>query len=143
MRWRPGPGLTILAVLIVALGVLAVTGRMLAPDPAVPPTSTQAPPLTAGLVEPSELTTVSRMLVPEPEPEPVLETATSRGVLVPDVVGKSLAEGRRLMKRAGLRGSAVDRDPQAPDSVIYGQEPPPGILVPPGSVVGFRTKRFR
>jgi hypothetical protein len=141
MRWRPGPGLTILAVVIVALGVLAVTGRMLAPDPVVPPTSTQAPPLTAGLVEPSELTTIPRMLVPEPEP--VLETATSRGVLVPNVVGKSLAEGRRLMKRAGLRGSAVDRDPQAPDSVIYGQEPPPGILVPPGSVVGFRTKRFR
>ena len=141
MRWRPGPGLTILAVLIVALGVLAVTGRMLVSDPAVPPTSTQAPPLTAGLVEHLEPATTSRMLVPEPEP--VLERTTSRGVLVPNVVGKSLAAGRRLMKRAGLRGSAVDRDPQAHDSVIYGQEPPPGILAPPGSVVGFRTKRFR
>jgi PASTA domain len=143
MRWRPGLGLTILAVVVVALGLLAVTGRMLAPDPAVPP-------ITAGSVQPSQTSTSHRVMVPEPmvtwTPRPLpaevpLEASTSRGVVVPDVVGKSLAEGQRLMRRAGLHGSANERDPQAPGSVIFAQEPPPGMLVPPGSVVGFRTKR--
>ena len=109
--------------ILVALGVLAVTGRMLGLDPAVPSTSTQAPTLTSTAVPP-------------------VETSASRGVLVPNAVGKSLAEGRRLLRRAGLRGAAIETDPQAPTSRIFGQEPPPGVWVPPGSVVGFRTKPF-
>jgi len=122
MRWRSGPGL-VLAIVIVALGALAGMGRILDLDPGVPSTSTQAPTLTSTAVQP-------------------VDTSTSRGVLVPNAVGKSLAEGRRLMSRAGLRGAAVETDPQAPTSRIFGQEPPPGVLVPPGSVVGFRTKPF-
>jgi hypothetical protein len=145
MRWRPGLGLTILAVAVVALGLLAVTGRVLAPEPAVPP-------VTAGSVEPSQASTPRRVMVPEPmvtwtprplPPEAPLETSTSRGVLVPDAVGKSLAGGQRLMRRVSLHGSANERDPQAPGSVIFAQEPPPGILVPPGSVVGFGPSDLR
>jgi hypothetical protein len=60
-------------MVIVALVGLAVVGRMLGLDPAVPSTSTQAPTLTRTAVQPTE-------------------TSTSRGVLVPDAVGKSLAE---------------------------------------------------
>ena len=101
MRWRSGPGLVLVAIVIVALGVLAVSGRMLGLDSAVPSTSTQAPTLTSTAVEP-------------------VETSTSRGVLVPNAVGKSLAEGRRLMRRAGLRGAAIETDPQAPTSRIFG-----------------------
>ena len=124
MRWRPGPHLVLVAAVVVASGLLAATGRILAIDSSVAPTTTQASPLTSGSVPP-------------------VETWTSRGVLVPNAVGKSLAEGRRLMRRAGLRVSALDGDPQAPTSRIFGQEPPSGVVVPPGSVVGFRTQRFR
>jgi hypothetical protein len=123
MHGRSGPRLSLVAMVLVALVGLAVVGRMLGLDPAVPSTSTQAPTLTSTAVQP-------------------VETSTSRGVLVPDAVGKSLAEGRRLMRRAGLRGAAIETDPQAPTSRIFGQEPPPGVWVPPGGVVGFRTKPF-
>lgn len=125
MRWRPGPRLTLVAVVVVAVGVLAATGRILAIDSSVAPTTTtQASLLTSGSVPP-------------------VETSTTRGVLVPNAVGMSLAEGRRLMRRAGLRSGTVDTDPQAPTSRIFGQEPPSGVVALPGSVVGFRTQRFR
>jgi beta-lactam-binding protein with PASTA domain len=124
MRWRPGPRLILAAVVVIAVGVLAATGRIVAIDSSVVPTSTQA----------SSPTSAS---------SPPVETSVSHGVLVPNAVGKSLAEGRRLMRRADLRGSAIETDPQAPTSRIFGQEPPPGVVVPRGSVVGFRTQRFR
>jgi hypothetical protein len=46
------------------------------------------------------------------------------------------------MRRAGLRGVAIETDPQAPRSRIFGQERPPRVRVPLGGVVGFRTKPF-
>jgi hypothetical protein len=124
MRWRPGPRLLPVAVVIVAVGVLAATGRLLEIDSSAAPSTTQPSLETSGSI-------------------PLVETSTTLGVLVPNAVGMSLAEGRQLMRRAGLRGAAVETDPQAPASRIFGQEPPPGVVVPPGSVVGFRTQRFR
>jgi hypothetical protein len=39
-----------------------------------------------------------------------------------------------------LQGAAFQRDPQIGTAVVVAQEPPAGVLVPPGSVVGFRTR---
>ena len=44
------------------------------------------------------------------------------------------------MRTGGLRGSAFERDPQGSNAVVVAQEPPAGVLVPPGSVVAFRTR---
>jgi hypothetical protein len=44
------------------------------------------------------------------------------------------------MRAGGLHGSALERDPHGRDAVVVAQEPPAGVLVPPGSVVGFRTR---
>jgi hypothetical protein len=38
MRWRPGPRLVLVAVVVVAVGVLAATGRLLAIDSSAAPT---------------------------------------------------------------------------------------------------------
>jgi hypothetical protein len=39
MRWRPGPRLVLAAVVVVAVGVLAATGRLLAIDSSAAPTN--------------------------------------------------------------------------------------------------------
>lgn len=76
---------------------------------------------------------------------PVATESTEGGELtvrVPNLVGKTLEEGRRGVTKAGLRvigTGAYERDPQAPTAVILAQEPPAGERVPWGSCVGFRT----
>jgi hypothetical protein len=40
----------------------------------------------------------------------------------------------------GLRGAAIEGDPQGSSTVVVAQEPPAGATVPPGSVVGLRTR---
>jgi hypothetical protein len=44
------------------------------------------------------------------------------------------------MRAASLQGVATERDPQIGTAVVVAQEPPGGELIPPGSVVGFRTR---
>jgi hypothetical protein len=110
------------AMLLVGLAVLAVAGRLL---PSAP--STQRPASTAA----TGATTA-----------PAIRTApgNTRGYTVPDVLGRTLAQAERVMRTAGLHGAALERDPQGRNAVVVAQEPPAGVLVPPGSVVGFRTR---
>jgi hypothetical protein len=49
MRWPPGRGLTVVAIVIVALSVLGVAGRLLAPSLAESPVSS-APPTPTGTI---------------------------------------------------------------------------------------------
>ena len=110
------------AMLLVGLAVLAVAGRLL---PSAP--STRRPATTAA----TRATTA-----------PAVRTApgNTRGYAVPDVLGRTLAQAERVMRVGGLHGGADERDPQGSDAVVVAQEPPAGVLAPPGSFVGFRTR---
>jgi hypothetical protein len=111
----PANRLVTAAAVVVGLAVLMVAGRLLPIRP------------EAG----SPATTIPRT------------TATSIGrehVLVPQVVGRTLAKAREVMRKAGLPSGAVEIDSQAPNAVVISQEPPAGIRVPPRSPVGFRTR---
>jgi PASTA domain len=108
------------AMLLVGLSVLAVAGRLL---PAPP--SAQRPATTA------------------PTSAPAIRTApgNTRGYAVPDVLGRTLAQAKRVLRTAGLHGSAHERDPhgRGRTAVVVAQEPPGWALVPPGSTVELRT----
>jgi PASTA domain len=110
---------TTAAMLLVGLAVLAVAGRLL---PATP--SAQRPASTAA------------------SSAPTIRTApgNTRGYAVPDVLGRTLAQAERALRTGGLHGSAHERDPQGDNAVVVAQEPPAGVVVPPGSMVGFRTR---
>jgi PASTA domain len=107
------------AMLLVGLAVLAVAGRLLPASP-----SAQPPATTAATSA------------------PVIRTApgNTQGYGVPDVLGHTLAQAERVLRTAGLHGSAHERDPQGDNAVVVAQEPPAGVVVPPGSVVGVRTR---
>ncbi len=64
----------------------------------------------------------------------------TRGHAVPDALGRNLAQAEGVLRAGGLRGSALDRDPRGSNAVVVAQEPPAGVLVPPGSMVGLRTR---
>jgi PASTA domain len=110
------------AMLLVGLAVLAVAGRLLPSPP-----SAQRPATTAATGTTSA---------------PAIRTApgNTRGYGVPDVLGRTLAQAERVLRIGGLHGSAYERDPQGRSAVVVAQEPPAGALVPPGSVVGLRTR---
>jgi hypothetical protein len=110
------------AMLLVGLAVLAVAGRLL---PSAP--STQRPATTAAA---GATTAPARRTAP----------GNTRGYAVPDALGRTLAQAERVMRTGGLHGSAYERDPQGRNAVVVAQEPPAGVLVPPGSMVGFRTR---
>jgi hypothetical protein len=107
------------ALLLVGLAVLTLAGRLL---PSAP--STQRPAMPA--------TTTAHAVRTAP--------GNIRGYAVPDALGLTLAQAARVMRVGGLRGGAVDRDPRGSNAVVVAQEPPAGVLVPPGSMVGFRTR---
>lgn len=73
-------------------------------------------------------------------------TCTTTGdasVEVPDVVGRELADARRMLEAAGL--TVVDDGVPAGDdtsatAVVTAQEPPAGARVPAGACVGMRTR---
>jgi hypothetical protein len=113
---------TTAAILLVGLAVLAVVGRLLPSAPSTPrPATTAATGATTA---------------------PAIRTApgNTRGYVVPDALGWTLAQAERVMRIGGLHGSADERDPQGRDAVVVAQEPPACVLVPPGSMVGFRTR---
>jgi hypothetical protein len=117
---RPSSRSATAAAVVVGLGVLALAGRLLPLEPGTPPPAT---PTTSQVTGPART-----------EPVP------TEGTLVPQAMGRTLAEARVLMREAGLPSDAVDRDPRDPGAVVVGQEPPAGVWVPPGSIVGFRTR---
>ena len=107
------------AMLLVGLAGLAVAGRLLpSPPSAQPPATTAA------------------------TSAPAIRTApgNTRGYAVPEVLGRTLAQAERVLRTAGLHGRAHERDPQGDNAVVVAQEPPAWVVVPPGSVVGVRTR---
>jgi hypothetical protein len=110
---------TTAVLLLVGLAVLTLAGRLL---PSAP--STQRP------VTPATTTAHAVRTAP----------GNTHGYAVPDALGRTLAQAGRVLRVGGLRGSAVDRDPRGSNAVVVAQEPPAGVLVPPGSMVGFRTR---
>ena len=71
---------------------------------------------------------------------PAATATTVDNVEVPDAFGHALAQAKMVMRAAGLRGAADDRDPQVPRAVVVVQEPAAGNLAPRDSVVWFRTR---
>jgi PASTA domain len=116
------------AILVAGLAVLVVAGRLL---PAIPSAHRPAPPTSAGVP-----TGTVRVI-------PLREVPTSTavgGVRVPNAIGHTLARATSLMRTAGLHGGASERDPQIGTAVVVSQEPPAGVLIPRGDVVGFRSR---
>ena len=106
------------AMVLVGLAVLALAGRLLPTAPSV-----QRPATTDTALAPAIRTA----------------PGNTRGYGVPDVLGRTLAQAQRAMRSGGLHGSAYEQDPQGRDAVVVAQEPPAFAVVPPGSMVGFRT----
>ena len=104
------------------LGVLVVAGRLLSTGPSARPPATTA---------------VSSVVTAPAAPS---SASTTRGVLVPQAIGRTLAQATTVMRATGLPSGASDRDPQASSAVVVAQEPPAGLRVPPNSPVGFRTR---
>jgi hypothetical protein len=107
------------AMLLVGLAVLAVAGQLLPSTP-----SADRPATTAATSAPAIRTA----------------PGNTRGYAVPDVLGRTLAQAEQVLRTAGLHGSAHERDPQGRTAVVVAPEPPAWVLVPPGSMVGFRTR---
>jgi hypothetical protein len=118
MRVTPGQVGTA-ALLLVGLAVLTLAGRLLPPAPSA-----------------------QRAATPAATTAPAVRTApgNTKGYGVPHVLGLTLAQAERVTRVGGLRGGAVDRDPRGSNAVVVAQEPPAGVQVPPGSIVGFRTR---
>jgi PASTA domain-containing protein len=95
------------------------------------------------LVGLAALALAGRLVRTTPSAVTILPAATATtldSVEVPDAVGQTLAQARMVMGAAGLRGAADERDPQVPGAAVVVQEPAAGNLVPPDSVVWFRTR---
>src|SRR4029453_10162597 len=110
--------LAIAAAVVLGVGVLAVVGRLL------PVTSSARSPAT------------------DPRPAPAIRTAPGnpRGYGVPNVLGRTLAQAERVLHTGGLRGAAIEGDPQGSSTVVVAQEPPAGATMPPARVAGLRTR---
>jgi hypothetical protein len=115
------------AALVGGLAVLAVAGRLL---PTTPSVQRPATPTSAGV----PAGTV-RILPLQDVP-----TTTVGGVRVPNAMGRTLAQATRVMRAAGLRSVAFERDPQIGTAVVVAHEPGAGEVIPPGDVVMFRTR---
>jgi hypothetical protein len=124
---RGSSGRATAAALVAGLAVLVVAGRLL---PSTPGAQRPATPTPAGV------TAWTVRVIPLRD----VPTSTVRGVRVPNAIGHTLARARGVMRAAGLRGVAIEQDPQLPSAVVVAQEPFAGLLVPPRSVVGFRTR---
>jgi hypothetical protein len=119
---RSSSRLATAAAVALGLGVLVVAGQLLPTRPSARPPATTAP---------------SSVVTASPPPS---TTSTTGGVLVPQAVGRTLAQAMTVMRAADLPSAASDQDPQAPSAVVVAQEPPAGVQVPPHSPVGFRTR---
>ena len=100
--------LAIAAAVVLGVGVLAVVGRLL--------------PATSSV----------RSSATGPRPAPAIRTApgNTRGYGVPNVLGRTLAQAEGVLDTGGLRGAAIEGDPQGSSTVVVAQEPPAGATVP-------------
>ena len=116
------------AALVAGLAVLVLAGRLLPTTPSLqrPATSTSTG-VPAGTVR----------IIPLRD---VPASAVVGGVRVPNAIGHTLARATGVLRTAGLRGGAFERDPQIGTAVVVAQEPPARVLVPPGDLVMFRTR---
>jgi hypothetical protein len=105
-------------MVLVGLAALVLAGRLVRTTP-----SAEHPATSAAVTIP-----------------PVATATTLDSVEVPDAFGQTLAQAKMVMRAAGLRGAADERDPQVPGAAVVVQEPAAGNLVPPDSVVWFRTR---
>jgi hypothetical protein len=110
------------AMVLVGLAALAVAGRLL---PSAPSAREPATTAAAGATSAAPIRTAP---------------GNTHGYGVPAVLGYTLAQAERMTRANGLRGGAFERDPQSRDAVVIAQEPPAFVTVPPGSMVGFRTR---
>jgi hypothetical protein len=107
------------ALLIAALGVLLVAGRLLAPAPSPQPPSTSSAVTTS------------------------VGASTAQRARLPDVVGQTLAQATTALEQVGLEGRqmslgcvALDRDDRAAvDAVVVAQNPHAGEWAPRSGVV--------
>src|SRR5215213_4360802 len=99
----PSSRLATAAAVVLGVGVLALAGRLLPLSPGAPP--------------PASSTTTSSLFTGPP----ATETIQTAGALVPQAMGRALAQARAVMRQAGLAGDAVDRDPRGPGAVVVGQ----------------------
>jgi hypothetical protein len=102
-RWLIG------AAVVPGVGALAVAGRLL---PAMP---SGRPPLGGAVT----------VIAAPPEPT----GPTTRGVLVPQVVGRRVGQARTVLEGAGLSSGVCERDPQGRHAVAKRSEPPAVALV--------------
>jgi hypothetical protein len=114
MRVATGQKATV-ALVLAGLAVLVIAGRVL-PRPPSERQHVAAGPTTSAT------------------------TPTALAVRLPDMVGRTLNQAQQQLRTADLQGLASDHDPQTPDALVVAQEPPAGTRIPPGSVVGFRTR---
>jgi hypothetical protein len=106
------------AVLVAALGVLLVAGRLLAPAPsAQSPSTSSAAPTSVG-------------------------ASTSQRARLPDVVGQPLIQATTALDQLGLEGRqmnlgcvALDRDNRAAAAIVVAQNPHAGEWAPRSGVV--------
>jgi PASTA domain len=113
MRVATGQKAT-MALVLAGLAVLVIAGRVLP----TPPSGRQHAAAT-----------------PTSAPAP-----TSGAVRLPDLAGRTLSQAQQQLGAADLQGLASPHDPQTSDALVVAQEPPAGTLIPPGSVVGLRTR---
>ena len=106
------------AMVLVGLAGLALAGRLVRTTP-----SAERPATSPAVTIP-----------------PAATATTVDSVEVPDAFGQTLAQATMVMRAAGLRGAADDRDSQVPGAVVVVQEPAAGNLVPRNGVVWFRTR---
>jgi hypothetical protein len=107
------------ALLVAALGVLLVAGRLLAPAPSAQPPFTSSAAITS------------------------VGAAISQRVRLPDVVGQTLAQATTALDQLGLEGRqmslgcvALDRDTRAAtDAIVVTQNPHAGEWAPRSGVV--------
>lgn len=68
-------------------------------------------------------------------PDPV----TAEDIVVPSFIGRTVADAMSVSGTAGFRASVFERDADLGGAIVIAQEPPPGVIVPTGSVIGLRT----
>ncbi|WP_327097152.1 PASTA domain-containing protein [Nocardia vinacea] len=97
-------------------------------------------PLAAGIVV--EQSPEPDVTVP-PATEVSLAFSSGLSVVMPDLIGLSLAEGMCALLDAGLQSDPTVEGPTGPDTRVADVEPPPGTLITPHAAVTIRLRTMR
>ena len=114
---RPSSPTATVAALIVGVAAVVLVGRLFKPPASIQPSP--VPAIASSTTPPA---------------------ATIVQIRVPDEIGQPLARAQQQLRAAGLNGVADERDSQGPQALVVAQEPAAGELVPPGGVIGLRTR---